>query len=464
MPHDPNKAGSIDLTASVRIDEINATVRNYVAPDPFTARHPGPQRLQGPGVGRRLEQLHRARPPLPDGSPVFKAERRDQEGGRLRLPPDRGQHRCAHWHVRDQHRLRRRTSPPGRTPTSSSPTARTSPATCCSSTSRPACSSASAVPSRPPRRHRPSGQPNVWCDDTTATKPEGRRVPVPRHAGQPGAQRPRRRRLRADGGARRHRHRQRPTQHHRHPVPDRRHPAERGQRRPARHRRQALRRQPAGHQADQVPRGELRLPVGHRRPAERLRLGDAGLRADHEPVRPVPGDRPRRRSSPRLAANGDPSGPFDFEAAGRLGDANDSVSSSRLQRIYSSSTACTNRDSRPDFPLFPTNDNVSTYRCIGADLQQTDAAVPDPLALYAKYQAADGKLAQLRNAGINDMPGWFQVNIAKTTLVQGTNDALRRRCGSARRRETAALQHRRTARASTPDRRPRPRSPTACRR
>ncbi|MDT4942926.1 MAG: hypothetical protein QOJ34_3015, partial [Pseudonocardiales bacterium] len=435
MPHNPNKAGSIDLTASVRIDEIDATVRNYVAPDPFTAAIPARPVYKDPTSPSNLSTFTVRARPLPDGSPVFKAEVAVKNIAGFGF-----------------HQISDSTGAPTGTAVINVDFAKDFAARAyadvvladgthitgdvllehipaglqfCFRGSRPASTPAPA-----------SGQPNVWCDDTTDTNPEDgafQFLGTPANPGLTGMDVDAFVRMAAPGGTDIVSGRLNITG-----IPYRIDGI--------------LPSQDNGGRLDIAGKDFSGNPLGIKQikfhaASFDMQSGSGDLQSGYTSA--TPGFVPiLNQSDPfpvttattqftSVAANGDPSGPFDFEAAGRLGDANNAVSSSRLQRIYSSSTACSNRGSRPDFPMFPTNDNVSTYRCIGLDLQQTNPSVPDPFALSAIYKAADGKIVRLRNAGINDLPAYFQVNLAKTALIQGSNDALRRRCGSAAAETTA---------------------------
>ncbi|MEO9108842.1 MAG: hypothetical protein ABI368_01335, partial [Jatrophihabitantaceae bacterium] len=436
MPKEPNKAGSIDLTASVRIDEIDATVRNFVAPDPFQAAIPARPVYKDPASASVLNTFTVRAQPLPDGSPVFKAQASvqnvaafgyhqisDSSGaptGTSVMNIDFGKDQAARAYADVQ--LADGTQIRGDVLLEHIPAG----IQFCFRGSRPASTPAPAA-----------GQPATFCDDTSATNPDDGAIQflgTPANPALTGLDVDAFVRMAAPGGTDIVSGRVNITG-----IPYRVDgilPSENN----------GGRLDISGHKLDGTPLGikqikfaaaSFDLPSG----SGDLNSGYSSSTPGYSPLLNQSDPFPLATAATEytsVAASGDPSnGPFDFEAAGRLGDANDSVSSSRLQRIYSSATACDNRANRPDFPMLPTNDNVSKYRCLGADLEQTNAAVADPFALSAVYKTADGNIVRLRNAGLNDLPSYFQVDIASTPLTSGVDEALRRRCGSAA-TETAA--------------------------
>ncbi len=435
MPHDPNKAGSIDLTASIRIDEIDATVRNYIAPDPFTGAIPDRPVYKDPTSPSVLNTFTVRARPLPDGSPLFKAEAKvkniaglgyhqisDADGeptGTSVLNVDFGKDEAARAYADVV--LADGTHITGDVLLEHIPAG------------MQICFRGARADDAKPAA---SGQPDTFCD-SSATKPEDgafQFLGTPANPGLTGLDVDAFVRMIKPGGTDIVSGRVNITG-----IPYRVDGIL-----PSEHNGGKL--DIAGKNADGDPLGikqikfaaaSFDLPSGSGDLNNGYSSGTPGFVPLTNQADPFP---PATFATEyaSVAANGDPSsGQFDFEAVGRIGDADDSVSSSRVQHIYTSSTACSNRDNRPDFPMLPTNDNVSTYRCIGADLQQTQPTVKDPFALAAVYKTADGNVIRLRNAGINDLPPWFQADIADTAKTQGANDALRRRCGTAS-AETAA--------------------------
>lgn len=117
----------------------------------------------------------------------------------------------------------------------------------------------------------------------------------------------------------------------------------------------------------------------------------------------------------------------DVEVAGRLGGFGGPAS--RLQRILYDPEPCPNPGGRTDYPFFPRTDG-STYTCVRADLQQT-SATPDPLAVSAISRDETGAEVRLTNAGINDLPAYIQLTLSETDKTgPGDSDVLRRRCRS----------------------------------
>lgn len=430
MPHEANKAGSIALTASVRIDEINATVRNYVAPDPFTAPIPARPVYKDPASPANLNTFVVRGQPLPDGSPVFKAEVAvknvkgfgyrqvaDNTGaptGTSVINVDFAKDFAARAYADVV--LADRTHITGDVLLEHIPAG----LQFCFRGSRPADTPAPAA-----------GQPVTFCDDTTATRPQDgafQFLGTPANPNLTGLDVDAFVRMAAPGGTDIVTGRVNITG-----IPYRVDGI--------------LPSEDNGGRLDIAAKNAAGDPLG----IKQIKFAAAtfDLKSDTSDLgsgytSPTPGFVPiTNQSQPfppatfptqyaSVAASGDiDAGPFAFQAAGRFGDANDAVSSSRLQRIYTSAAACGNRANRTDFPLLPTNDGVSSYRCIGADLQQTDPSTPDPFALSVVYKLPDGTVLRLRNAGINDLPAYFQADLANTRKTQGPNDALRRRCGSA---------------------------------
>jgi len=429
MPHDPNKAGSIDLTASIRIDAINAVVRNYIAPDPFTAAIPArPVYKDNVNSPANLNSFTVRARPLPDGSPIFKAEASiknvagfgfhqiaDNAGEptgtnvvNIDFAKDFAARAFADIVLADATHIR------GDVLLEHIPAG----LQFCFRGARPTNPTAAA------------GQPVTFCDDNTATTPQDgafQFLGTPANPGLTGLDVDAFLRAAAPGGTDIVSGRINITG-----IPYRVDGIL-----PSEHNGGKLDVQGKNHDGDPLGIKQIKFNVASfdfpSGTSSDLQSGYTSSAPGFVPLTnqssPFPPPTPTTEYTSAVA-EGDPAGSFDFQAVGRLGDADDSVSSSRLQRIYSSATACANRDNRPDFPLLPTNDGVSTYRCIGADLQQTNPSVKDPFALSAVYKTADGNIVQLRDAGINDLPPFFQVDIAKTKLSDGPNNALRRRCGS----------------------------------
>ncbi len=431
MPHDPNKAGAIDLTANISIDRIDAIVKNYIAPDPFTDAIPSRPVYKDPTSASKLDNFTVQAAPLPDGRPEFKA-------------------------TADIHNVKgfgfHQVSAADGTPIGTNiVNVNFGEDFAVRAYADIVTADAAHVTADALLEHIPAGlqfcfrgakkdttpapavgQPMTMCDDETiAAKKDGAFQFLgdpsdPTHTGidvdafvraaAPGGTDIVSGRLnidripyRIDGIL--------PSEHN-------------------------------GGRLDVAAKDHLGAPLGIKQirfnaASFDLPSGSGDLNSGYSSATPgfVPLTNQTAPFPPPTSSNqyvsaiaaGDPAGSFDFQAVGRLGGLTGSVS--QLQRIFSGSDPCTkptysDAGARPDYPLFPLADGVSTYRCIGANLVQTDVNTPDPLDLNVKYLAADGTLAQLRNAGINDIPGWFQVDIAKTTDKEGTNDALRRRCGS----------------------------------
>ncbi len=122
----------------------------------------------------------------------------------------------------------------------------------------------------------------------------------------------------------------------------------------------------------------------------------------------------------------------DFEVVGRIGELGNAVPASDLVRVKVQNTACLKPagfGDRPDYPFYP-DDLVWTYTCVRGDFQPTGPAGADPLDLNVNVDK-DGQRISLHDAGLTDLPTFFQFNLAKgPSQVPGTdpNRPLRPAC------------------------------------
>ncbi|MGH9284209.1 MAG: hypothetical protein ACRD0M_00840, partial [Acidimicrobiales bacterium] len=131
----------------------------------------------------------------------------------------------------------------------------------------------------------------------------------------------------------------------------------------------------------------------------------------------------------------------DFELVGRIGEVEPSaVAGSDLRRILIANRACAKPagfGSRPDFPFYPNEvdaggNPVWSYTCVRGDFEEVGPDAPDPLDLHAVIDRGGERIA-VRQAGLTEIPSFFQLNLAEgPSLVPGTdpNRALRPPCGS----------------------------------
>jgi hypothetical protein len=122
----------------------------------------------------------------------------------------------------------------------------------------------------------------------------------------------------------------------------------------------------------------------------------------------------------------------DFEVVGRIGEVGAAVPASDLVRVKIQDTHCLRPNgfgTRPDFPFYP-DDPVWTYTCVRGDFAPTGPAGADPLDIDVRVDK-DGERITLREAGLTDLPDFFQFNMAKgPSQVPGTdpNRPLRPAC------------------------------------
>lgn len=117
----------------------------------------------------------------------------------------------------------------------------------------------------------------------------------------------------------------------------------------------------------------------------------------------------------------------DFEASAQIGP------QSQLHRIRVGDQPCAkpvaidydgdgNPDAdygaRPDFPFFPTDD-ATKYTCVRGDFKPTGSTTVDPLALSVVVQKG-GKVITLDDAQLSDIPEFFQVNLADANPLVAT--------------------------------------------
>lgn len=117
----------------------------------------------------------------------------------------------------------------------------------------------------------------------------------------------------------------------------------------------------------------------------------------------------------------------DTHLRARVGDA--TAGGSELQRLRLLKKPCpTPRNSPPDYPRFP-DDAMSGYTCVAGDF--APSAVADRLDLHVADGFAPGDILRLHDAGLDDVPSWFQFTLSETTSTTGLDEQLRRRCGPA---------------------------------
>lgn len=109
--------------------------------------------------------------------------------------------------------------------------------------------------------------------------------------------------------------------------------------------------------------------------------------------------------------------------------------SSHLQRLFMGDSPCA-KPSRPgagtrdDYPAFPLDATKSSYTCVGGAFQ-SDAG--DPLKIQV-VKVDDGKVLRLDEAGLTDVPAWFQATIADSEVFtdRSATQQWRRPCGAAK--------------------------------
>ena len=129
----------------------------------------------------------------------------------------------------------------------------------------------------------------------------------------------------------------------------------------------------------------------------------------------------------------------DFHVKAHLGTAYDGSPGARFTKFIMDPTPCPQPSGSDSwFPHYPLNDDDpatidNTYTCVRGELEQQST---HPLLLDADL-LLDGTALSVRDAGLSQVPQWFQVTITKTEPteakdVNGTQvpDVLRRRCGS----------------------------------
>jgi hypothetical protein len=133
-----------------------------------------------------------------------------------------------------------------------------------------------------------------------------------------------------------------------------------------------------------------------------------------------------------LAANDE-----DFELVGRIGVVETAnpppvEPGSDLQRILVDNVPCAKPAPpdeealpRPDYPFFPLTDGVSKYTCVRGVFEEVGPDVDDPLLLNAKIDKGGERIA-LHHAGLTEIPSWFQATISDSPALQlGSDDAKR---------------------------------------
>lgn len=127
----------------------------------------------------------------------------------------------------------------------------------------------------------------------------------------------------------------------------------------------------------------------------------------------------------------------DFELVGRIGvveTANPppAEAGSDLQRVIVDNEPCKKPAPpdeealpRPDYPFFPTNDGVSKYTCVRGVFEEVGPNVDDPLDLNATIEKGGERIA-VHHAGLTEIPSWFQATISDSPALQlGSDDAKR---------------------------------------
>ncbi|MGH2726751.1 MAG: hypothetical protein ACRDKS_07215, partial [Actinomycetota bacterium] len=124
----------------------------------------------------------------------------------------------------------------------------------------------------------------------------------------------------------------------------------------------------------------------------------------------------------------------DFELVGSIGSVEGSgIPGSDLRRVFVSDVPCGRPEgagARPDFPFYPPNpaapaDPIFSYTCARAEFEEVGGPV-DPLDLNAVIELGGKRLA-LHDAGLTEVPSFFQLNLAKTDTLslQNTSDPTR---------------------------------------
>lgn len=131
-----------------------------------------------------------------------------------------------------------------------------------------------------------------------------------------------------------------------------------------------------------------------------------------------------------------------FEVVGRIGEVEGSgLAESDLQRVRVGDTPCTKPTgpgvgTRADFPFFPdATASQTSYTCARVDFEPVGTGA-DRLDLSAVVlDRASGETISLRDGGLSDVPDFIQLNLAKTpTLQLGSTDPqrpFRTPCGKA---------------------------------
>jgi hypothetical protein len=103
---------------------------------------------------------------------------------------------------------------------------------------------------------------------------------------------------------------------------------------------------------------------------------------------------------------------------------------SSLQHLSMTNAACAApANDPPDYPYYPTGDDSIDYRCIGGTF--SPSAAGDPLAINIAKGTGPDQILRLRDAGLSDVPDWFQMTLADAPATRGDHDELRPRCGLA---------------------------------
>jgi hypothetical protein len=131
----------------------------------------------------------------------------------------------------------------------------------------------------------------------------------------------------------------------------------------------------------------------------------------------------------RVAANG-----VDFHVKAHIGTAYDGTDGARITKFIMDPTACPKPAGADTyFPYYPAIDGKTVegneYKCVRGEFEQHSS---HPLLLDADL-VLDGTALQVLDAGLSEIPQWFQATIAKTptsSLQNGVADAFRRRCKS----------------------------------
>ncbi|CAN5741953.1 hypothetical protein BH20ACT2_BH20ACT2_10730 [soil metagenome] len=109
----------------------------------------------------------------------------------------------------------------------------------------------------------------------------------------------------------------------------------------------------------------------------------------------------------------------------RIGDTDPAVASSRLHHVEYADRKCEPPDpAPPDYPHYPEREDTS-YTCVRADFAQTSAA-PDRLDLHVVTEDGAERLA-VRDAGLTDVPAYLQITLADSS-ANLDDGSLRPRC------------------------------------